>query len=183
MDWKDIVEDVAPALASAFGTPAAGIAVKVLADSVLGSSTGNQATDETNLQTALSGGLTPDLQAKIIDAQSALKEQAFELQKSQLANDVAEYTSDAADRDSARKANVAGQQATRVFWFAVLIFLGVVGIEGGVLMLGLPKTGEPELMGRILGTLDSALMAAVFYIFGSSASSARKDELQANGSK
>jgi len=179
MDWKEIVCTVAPTVAGAFGTPAAGIAVKVLADAVLGGSSGDQAKDEAAVSDALAGGLTPELRAKLIDADTALKTQANELQKIALQNDVTRYTSDAADRDSARRNNVAGQQAARVFWFAVLIFVGVVGIEGAVLVLGLPKdTDSPELMGRILGTLDAALMASVYYIFGSSASSARKDEIQ-----
>lgn len=184
MDWKDIVRTVVPTLAGAFGTPAAGIAVKVLADAVLGGSSGDQATDEAGLSNAMAGGLTPEIRAKLIDAETTLKTQAFELQKLTITDATARYTSDAGDRDSARKANVAGAQAARVFWFAVLIFVGVVSIEGAVLVLGLPKdTDSPELMGRILGTLDAALMASVYYIFGSSASSARKDEALSTGSK
>ena len=182
MDWKDIVRTVAPTLAGAFGTPAAGIAVKVLADSLLGGSSGDQSKDEAGISDALAGGMTPEIRAKLIDADTALKTQAFELQKLAITDATARYTSDAGDRDSARKANVAGDSSRRVFRFAVLIFLGVVGIEGAVLVLGLPKdTDSPELMGRILGTLDAALMASVYYIFGSSASSARKDEQ--NGAK
>lgn len=183
MDWKDIVRTVVPTLAGAFGTPAAGIAVKVLADAVLGGSSGDQTKDEAGLADAMAGGLTPEIRAKLIDAETQLKLQAGELQKLALQNDAARYTSDAADRNSARQNNVAGDTARRVFWFAVLIFGGVVGIEGAVLLFGLPKdTDSPELMGRILGTLDAAMMAAIYYIFGSSASSTRKDEIQ-NGSK
>lgn len=179
MDWKDIVKTVVPTLAGAFGTPAAGIAVKVLADAVLGGSSGDQAKDEASISDALAGGLTPELRAKMIDADMQLKLQAGELQKAILADSTTRYTSDAADRDSARRNNVAGQQAARVYWFAVLIFVSVALIEGAVLVLGLPKdTDSPELMGRILGTLDACAMAGIYYIFGSSASSARKDEIQ-----
>lgn len=184
MDWKDIVRTVVPTLAGAFGTPAAGIAVKVLADAVLGGSSGDQAKDEAGLSDAMVGGLTPEIRAKLIDAETSLKTQANELAKLQITDATARYESDAADRNSARQNNVAGDTARRVFWFAVLIFAGVVSIEGAVLLFGLPKdTDSPELMGRILGTLDAAMMAAIYYIFGSSASSARKDEIQVNGSK
>lgn len=184
MDWKDIVRTVVPTLAGAFGTPAAGIAVKVLADAVLGGSSGDQSKDEASISDALAGGLTPELRAKLIDAETTLKTQANELQRLQITDATLRYTTDAADRDSARRNNVAGQQAVRVFWFAVLIFAGVMSIEGAVLLFGLPKdTDSPELMGRILGTLDAAMMAAIYYIFGSSASSARKDEALSIGSK
>lgn len=35
-DWKDVISSVAPGLATAFGGPLAGAAVKVIADKVLG---------------------------------------------------------------------------------------------------------------------------------------------------
>lgn len=64
--------------------------------------------------------------------------------------------------------------ARRTFWFAVLIFSSVVGIEGFLLTAGFPaELKHPELIGRLLGTLDAALLAALYYIFGSSAGSQR----------
>lgn len=64
--------------------------------------------------------------------------------------------------------------ARRTFWFAVLIFIAVVGIEGYLLTTGFPvEMRHPELVGRLLGTLDAAMLAALYYIFGSSAGSVR----------
>jgi hypothetical protein len=64
--------------------------------------------------------------------------------------------------------------ARRTFWFAVLIFSTVAGIEGYLLTAGFPKEMKmPELIGRLLGTLDAAMLAALYYIFGSSAGSMR----------
>jgi ABC-type enterochelin transport system permease subunit len=63
----------------------------------------------------------------------------------------------------------------RTFWFAVLIFTAVCAVEATVLFHGLPQSSSPELLGRILGTMDAAMLAALYYIFGSSAGSARKN--------
>lgn len=64
--------------------------------------------------------------------------------------------------------------ARRTFWFAVLIFAAVVTIEGYLLTTGFPmQMNHPELVGRLLGTLDAVMLAAVYYIFGSSAANAR----------
>lgn len=81
----------------------------------------------------------------------------------------------AADRHSARRANVDGGTHERVFWLTCLIFVVVIGVEAAVLFLGIPPGVDGQMVGRILGTLDAALLAALYYTYGSSAGSARKD--------
>jgi hypothetical protein len=64
--------------------------------------------------------------------------------------------------------------ARRAFWFAVVIFVVVAGTEAYLLINGFPgQMKAPELTGRLLGTLDATMLAAIYYIFGSSAASVR----------
>jgi hypothetical protein len=178
MDWKDIVRTVAPTAAGLLGTPAAGVAVKVLADALLGGSSGDPKKDEADVAALVNtNGLTPELRAKMIDAEAEVKQQAFELRKALIDQDTTMYKADVDDRVSARRAAVEGDNAKRVFWLTVTIFVLVVGIEAAVLFVGVPEGLDGQLAGRILGTFDAALLAAVYYTFGSSAGSARKDRV------
>ena len=84
------------------------------------------------------------------------------------------------DRVSAR--NMAVQ--TRDIWtpriIAALVILGAFLGEGFALSHVIPA-GSEVLAGRVLGTLDSALLAVLYYYFGGSAGSDRKTELLAGG--
>ena len=70
-------------------------------------------------------------------------------------------------------------------WTPRILAAGVVCLtfcgEGWILTHGYPSNVAGELVGRILGTLDSALMLVLAYYFGSSAGSDRKTEILANG--
>lgn len=83
------------------------------------------------------------------------------------------------DRGSAR--NLAVQ--TRDVWtprcIAALVILGAFFGEGYALSHVIPA-GSEVLAGRVLGTLDSALLAVLYYYFGGSAGSDRKTELLAS---
>ena len=84
------------------------------------------------------------------------------------------------DRVSAR--NMAVQ--TRDIWtpriIAALVIIGAFLGEGFALTHMIPA-GSEVLAGRVLGTLDSALLAVLYYYFGGSAGSDRKTELLAGG--
>lgn len=174
--WKSIVGGVAPALAGVLGGPAAGVAVKVLADTLLGGSSGSQAEDEARISSVLAGGLTPEVRIKLIEAEAEVKRQAHELRMAVLGQQTELIKLDTEDRHSARRANVDGGNQRRVFWFAVLIFVGVLSVNAAVLLLGMPPGVDPAVSGRILGTLDAAVLVALYYIFGSSSGSAMKTE-------
>lgn len=142
-------------------------------------------------------GLMPDAQdsdysealAKATPEQiEAIKkaEQDYQLQMKQLeihsAEDMIKMAAD--DRANARNREIQVTAATgkkdltpRILAFAVVIlcFAG----EGLYFFLGAPRNASPELIGRILGTLDSALILVLSYYFGSSAGSDRKTELLA----
>jgi hypothetical protein len=72
---------------------------------------------------------------------------------------------------------VGGDTALHVYWLTVCIFFVVMGSEFAVLMHGVPQGLDGQMAGRILGTFDAALLAALYYTFGSSAGSTRKTEL------
>lgn len=79
------------------------------------------------------------------------------------------------DRASARNREIQVHDWTpRILAFIVvgLCFLG----EGLYFRFGAPSNASPELIGRILGTLDSALILVLSYYFGSSAGSAAKSD-------
>jgi len=81
----------------------------------------------------------------------------------------------AGDRASARnREEIVRDKTPRILAYGIclLVFTG----EFLYFHYGAPPNVSPELVGRILGTLDSALMLVLSYYFGSSAGSAKKDE-------
>ena len=65
-------------------------------------------------------------------------------------------------------------------FIAALVIVGAFLGEGFALTHMIPA-GSEVLAGRVLGTLDSALLAVLYYYFGGSAGSDRKTELLAGG--
>lgn len=82
-DWKSVVGTVAPGLATVLAGPLAGGAVKVLADKLLGGSSGDPVADEAKLAGLLAAGITPELRAKILEAEQQIKLAAVELLKTE----------------------------------------------------------------------------------------------------
>lgn len=108
-------------------------------------------------------------------------EQDFQVQMQQLGYEHAEEIENIAalDRDSARKREVQVKDWTpRILAFVVvaLCFFG----EAYYFMHGSPSNASPELIGRILGTLDAAVMLVLSYYFGSSAGSDEKTKTLSN---
>jgi hypothetical protein len=167
MDWKSIVGAVAPALGTALGGPLAGLAVSAISDALLGKPNGSEA----EIAIALKAG-GPDALLKLKEA-----DQRFAVRMRELDIDLDRLHQQ--DRSSARQSNVAGGIQGHVFWLVVLIFACVLGVEGAVLFHGVPTEVDGQIVGRILGTLDAVLMAALFYVFGSSAGSSEKTALLA----
>jgi hypothetical protein len=75
LDWKSVVKTVAPGLATLLGGPLAGGAVTVLAEALLGGSTGSRTGDEIAIQQKLAAGLTPEDRAKILQAEAEIKKE------------------------------------------------------------------------------------------------------------
>lgn len=140
-------------------------------------------------------GSSPDAVLQAVQADPAAAEKLLEVQanvKVQLQQIVAQQAVALAqeqtklgqqqidDRVSAR--NMAVQ--TRDIWtprvIAALVIIGAFLGEGFALSHVIPA-GSEVLAGRVLGTLDSALLAVLYYYFGGSAGSDRKTELLASG--
>lgn len=169
-DLKHILGKVAPWIAAAAAGPAglAGMAIKTAVEALGGA--GDTVDDVTAALAAAKPEQIAALRLADLDFQLRMKELGFKN-----VADMAKIAAD--DRDSARKANVAGGIQGRVFALVLLIFVSVLSIEAAVLFVGVPEGIDGQMVGRILGTLDAALLAALYYVFGSSAGSAAKTDL------
>ena len=179
MDWKKTIAAVAPGLATALGSPFAGAVVSVLTDKLLGGSSGDPVADEAKLAGVLAGGVTPELQAKILDAEAAFKVEALKagVRQAEIAADVERaYVADAANARQAHSGN------TWVMRLAVFINVASYIAIGGVLygcfrILGSSvelkvDAGTAAMVGSLIGAAVQWLLAnaaqANGFAFGSS---------------
>ena len=149
-----LIENVAPTIATALGGPVAGMAVKALSSALLGHDSGSEDDIKAALATA-----TPDQIAAIrkVDAD-------FKVQMKQLDIDLVKIAAE--DRDSARQMAVGTHSWTPsimsyvivVCWAIIQYFLFTHVIDASM----------RELIARVLGTLDGALMLVLSFWFGSS---------------
>jgi hypothetical protein len=149
-----LIENVAPTIATALGGPVAGMAVKALSAALLGHENGSQEDINAALENA-----TPDQIASIrkVDAD-------FKVQLKKLDIDLAKIAAD--DRASARNMAIGTHSFTPsimsyvivVCWAIIQYFLFTHVIEASM----------RELIARVLGTLDGALMLVLSFWFGSS---------------
>jgi len=161
-DWLDTVEKLAPTVASALGSPVAGMAVSAL-ESALGMSGDDvQKTIESNK-------LTADQVAAIQLAEINLKAKAQEL-----GLDFANLSND--DRASARDMQKAVKSWVPPF-LAITVTVGFFGILVGLMIGKIDQAAEVDIM---LGSLGTAWTGIVAFYFGSSASSQSKDQMLHN---
>lgn len=184
-DWKQIIAGVAPALATVLGGPLAGGAVKILADTLAGGSTGDLARDETRVMGVLSQGLTPDLQAKILEAEQSVKMAMIQagIREKELV-----LESDKAQIADAAHARTTHQQNAGVMRLGYLINVASYSTVAAVLwgcfrlMTGTELKIDPgtaAVVGSIVGAAVQWIMAnaqqANGFFFGSSPGSRAKD--------
>jgi hypothetical protein len=167
-DFVDIIKTVAPWIGTALGGPLGGMALDAAAGA-LGLST--KTTDA--LKTAISGA-TPEQMLALKQADNSFAEHMR-----QMGYDHIEKLEALAvdDRKDARAMQVAVRS-----WIpgalAILITGGFFGILIGM-MSGLLSMADNQALTIMLGSLGAAWIGIVNYYFGSSAGSARKDELAA----
>jgi len=161
MDW---LKSLAPTLATALGGPLAGMAVEAISKAI--------GVDPSEVQNTInSGKMTADQIASLQTAEIALKARAQEmgLDFEKLA---------VADRASARQMQISTNSFVPpalsimivVAWSAVQYFLLTHVIDPSM----------RELIARVLGTLDGALMLVLSFYFGSSSGSQAKDTMLHN---
>lgn len=173
MSFNDVVKKAFPFISAAasLGGP-----IGVMAAAVVGKAIGVDKVDPSTdgISNAIATALAdPAQRAALLQA-----EQQFQTQMAELGYKDAEAlaATSEADRASARNREIQVKDWTpRILGFVVvsLCFFG----EGLYFRYGAPANASPELIGRILGTLDSALILVLSYYFGSSAGSDRKTEL------
>lgn len=148
-----LIGSVAPTIATALGGPVAGMAVKAISNALFGH--GDASQDE--IQAALANPTADQLSAlKKIDAD-------FRVQMKELDVDLEKIA--AADRDSARNMAIMTHDWTpRILAIVVVVAWGIVQ---WFLLHNVIDQSMRELVARVLGTLDGALMLVLSYYFGS----------------
>jgi len=148
-----LVSSVAPTIATALGGPVAGMAVKALSGALFGRDDASQ--DE--IQAALANPTADQLAAlKKIDADFKVQMKSLDIDLERIA---------ASDRDSARNYAILTHDLTpRII--AILVIVAWVVVQWFLLHNIIPDAMR-ELIARVLGTLDGALMLVLSYYFGS----------------
>lgn len=168
-DWKEIVRNVAPGLAAAFGTPLAGVAVKIIADQVLGNP---DATEGEVIDALSTGSLTGDQIVALKGAETSL---AVEMAKVDAAREAAGIE----DTKSARQQTVdLAQAGSSIAWGApVVSTLIVAGFFFCIYRLFIVPADLPtnafQLLNVMFGGLSIAFGQVCNYWLGSSAGSKR----------
>lgn len=85
------------------------------------------------------------------------------------------------DRDSARSMAVATHSLTPSVLTWIIVTLTLVA-EAALLFNQVPPGADPIIIGRVLGTMDSALVLVLSFWFGSNSSSQQKTALLAAAS-
>ena len=168
MDFTSLLKVVAPWIGTAIGGPLGGMALTAAANAL-----GISAPTTQKLKDALAG-ITPE-QSLALQAADA----KFQVDMATLKYDSLEKLA-ALNVDNTKDAR-AMQVATRSWvpgFLAVLITGGFFGILIGM-MSGKLTTDDNQALLIMLGALGAAWGGVVNYYFGSSAGSARKDELAA----
>jgi len=168
MNLKDLIFGIAPTVAAALGSPLAGAAVAALGK-VLGVENADAATVA---EVIFSGKLTPEQLTEIkkleLQYQNEERERGFKYA------DLAFK-----DRDSARKANVAGGTQKWLFWLSLVLLVLSLGTEIAVLFIGYPPTIPDIVVGRVLGLMDAVAMMVLAYWYGTTNGSSQKNVLLA----
>ncbi len=170
MSWQKIVASIAPTIATALGSPIAGMAISAVT-SALGLAP--DAKDE-----AINAAITanPDLLLKLKESEIAFKQRIAEL-----GIDLERIHSE--DRNSARNRQVQlKDQVPNVLAFVVIVgFFATVGyvFSGNIMLAG----EQGILVGTIIGYVSAKADQVLSYFFGSSSGSDKKNQIMADMQK
>lgn len=168
MNWLETLKAIAPTVATALGGPLAGAAVSAIG-SVLGV---DNPTKETIASLFKDGQLTQEQLGKLRELE--MKFQAEEKERGFRYAEL-EYK----DRDSARQMAAATHSWTpSVLTFVIVVI--TLTAEAMLLFNKVPPGADPVIVGRILGTMDSALIMVLSFWFGTSSGSQQKTALLAS---
>lgn len=180
--WKEVVGMVAPGLATALGGPLAGGAVKILADKLLGGSSGDAVQDEAKLAGLLTGGITPEIKLKLVEAENALK---LETQKIDAELDKA-YLEDVQDARKTHGGNADVLTLGIIILIAWAVLTGAtmwglyLMLTGGIKVVDVGIVATVfTVLGSTVGYVSNIAQQVVGFYFGSSRGSAQKNNLMA----
>jgi hypothetical protein len=175
-DLRAVIGTVAPTLATMLGGPLAGAAVSAIAGA-FGLPSGSGQDDITKV--VQSGAMTPEIIAKVRQADQEhaekLRQMDIDLEKLNQGHQEALAATDASDRDSARKREIAVKD-----WTPTMLALGITaGFFGilGFLLFQAPPANSRDVLNIMLGSLGTAWVSMVAYYFGSSAGSEAKTKI------
>jgi len=162
-NWKKTLGTVAPALATAFGGPMAGVAVKIAGEAL-----GLKGATEEEIAEAVSTG-DPEVLLKLREANNT-----FNIEMKRLDVDIERINKE--DRNSARGlAKAKGMQPqvilSTIYVVGFMALLWVV-FGGGVEL----KTNEAQIANLLLGILAAGMTQVMNFWFGSSVGSKEKTE-------
>jgi hypothetical protein len=165
MDWKALINGIAPTVATALGGPLAGLAVEAI-----GKAIGMDDPTIDKVQDAFaSGKLTGDqiVQLKLAEQNLIVRMEELSISREQL-----EY----GDRDSARKRESAVKDNVNrnLAYLVIGSFMALVGAT----LLGYARV-ESALAGTLVGYLSAKAEQVLAYYFGSTRGSAEKTALLA----
>jgi len=172
-DWKALVSGIAPTLGTALGGPMAGMAIKVIADKLLG----NPNASETEVAAALSQGLSGEQVVALREADNAfairMKELDIDILKVNQAGELA-YVADTSDA----RHIFGGSENVFVLgiWILATFALLMLAVLGGLFMLMTGKvdvdpgvlTACGTLIGTIVGYVAANAQQVVSFFYGSS---------------
>jgi hypothetical protein len=155
MDFLDVLKKLAPTAATLLGGPLAGMAVTAIGEA-LGVS---EPTQQKIAKAITNGQLSGEQVVAIRAAEDALVVKLREL-------DIKAEELVVGDRKDARGMYVATRARTPA-WLSWTIVGAALFLEGWILMYGVPPNADPVIIGRILGTLDAALITVITFWLGS----------------
>lgn len=170
MAWQKIVASIAPTIATALGSPIAGMAISAVTSAI---GLAPDAKDE-----AINAAITanPDLLLKLKESEIAFKKSIAEL-----GIDLERIHSE--DRNSARNRQVQlKDQVPNVLAFVVIVgFFATVGyvFSGNIMLAG----EQGILVGTIVGYVSAKADQVLSYFFGSSSGSDKKNQIMADMQK
>lgn len=175
-DWKQAIAVAAPTLGTVLAGPLAGGAIKVLADALLGQSTGDPSEDEAQVATIIQSGITPEIRAKILEAENQVKLAviAADVRKTEIAADIEKsYLTDQAQARSVH-ANSVGilhlgyliNAASYVTVFVVLLGCYFVVTREFKIDAGLAASVGTLVGGTVQWLLSNAAQANSFFFGG-----------------
>lgn len=172
MDIKGIIGTVAPWLGTALGGPLGGLAVSTISKLF-----GLSSSTEKAISQAISGA-TPEqmLALKKADQEFALRMQELGFTNIKELEQIA-----ANDRDSARRREMVVQDRIPAI-LATVVTVGFFGLLGFMLTHEVPIVNK-DILNVMLGSLGTAWLSIIFYYFGTSTSSAKKDQVLASIAK